>query len=184
VVLARGRAQPGAFAPLKSADATASRPLQFAPSGYSIQSRQRARRVARAARWPRAAHWKDVRRTKVRERRLCIATFGYFLISGHDGTIKSVLNAAFLAFLLIAGTAVASDQISPMVASDGVWQHVKHEKIRTQAMGAPERVPTAYRLVHLDVTKFQELVAGAPLEFSVSASNAAPTMTLPMPRLR
>ena len=55
VVLARGRAQPGACAPLKSAGATASRPLQFAPSGYSI-SRGSGRAASLARHVGRAQH--------------------------------------------------------------------------------------------------------------------------------
>ena len=47
----------------ESADATASRQLQFAPSGYSVgRGNWRAASLARPRR-PRAAHWKDVRPT-------------------------------------------------------------------------------------------------------------------------
>jgi len=63
VVLARGRAQPGAsrlLNPLtRRRHARCSSLLQGTPSVAAA----RARRVARAARRPRAAHWKDVSRT-------------------------------------------------------------------------------------------------------------------------
>jgi len=59
---ARGRPKPGARAPLQ---ALARRRHAGCFRSFRIlhQSRQPARRVARAARGPRAAHWKAVRCT-------------------------------------------------------------------------------------------------------------------------
>ncbi|HKO57363.1 MAG TPA: zinc-dependent metalloprotease family protein [Thermoanaerobaculia bacterium] len=55
------------------------------------------------------------------------------------------------------------------------------EEIASQAGGVRALIPRAAQYVRLDIEAFQNAVAGAPLELTPGAADAAPVMTLPMP---
>jgi hypothetical protein len=90
-------------------------------------------------------------------------------------SLRGWILTSILCFTLLHGVARAND-FSP----DQIWSSVAEASIARNAQ-ARAIIPDRYRTVQLDARALQALLQSIPLEASVSVSQSAATLWLPLP---
>ncbi len=89
-------------------------------------------------------------------------------------------QTVFLLLLIFTAGAVFAAGQDRTASADNVWREIDDASLQRRQLPRPI-IPHAYRAFTLDKTALGNILRKAPMEFTETARNNSPVVTIPMP---